>query len=99
MVSVCRRRQVNRAQLQAREFARDAVDGRAQVQANVGGHLVVAGATGVQLFAGDADQFGEPGLDIHVHIFQLDGPLEAARRNFLLHLVPGRLRFPQALPG
>ena len=47
------------------------------VQANVGSDLVVTATAGVQLLAGDADAVGQPGFDVHVHIFQADGPLEA----------------------
>ena len=41
-------------------------------------HLIIAAAAGVQLFAHIAGQFGEPGLDVHVHVFQFRLPDKAA---------------------
>ena len=64
--------------LQALDLAQDEVDLVAQVQSNVGGHLVVAAAAGVQLLAGDANAVGQARLDVHVHVFQVDAPLETA---------------------
>ena len=63
--------QFNRTLLQAGQFRGDQVNGAAQVKPYVCGHLVVTGATGMQLLAGYADELGEPGFDVHVHIFQL----------------------------
>ena len=48
----------------------DAVDGIAQPEAKVGGDLIVARARGVQLAAGLADPVGQPGLDVHVDVFE-----------------------------
>src|SRR3546814_2793014 len=39
---------------------------------------MVAGASGVQALAGVADSFGQPRLDIQVHVFEVCAPLEAA---------------------
>jgi len=59
------------------QFA-DQVDLAAQPQAHVGGDLVVAAAAGVQAFAGVAHQLGQSGLDVEVHVFQVQLPFEAA---------------------
>ena len=69
--------------LQVDQQRADQVDLAAQPQAHVGGDLVVAAAAGVQPLAGVADQLGQAGLDIQVHVFQVELPLEA-----------GRIRFP-----
>jgi hypothetical protein len=53
------------------------VDLAAQPQAHVGGDLVVAAAAGVQALAGVAHQLGQARLDVQVHVFQLELPLEA----------------------
>ena len=50
----------------------------AQVEAHVEGHLVVAGAGGVQLAADRADALDEPRLDVHVDVFEADLELEVA---------------------
>ena len=52
------------------------VDRMAQIQAYVGRNLVIAGTTGVQPFAGIADQCDEPSFDVQVHIFQIGRPDE-----------------------
>ena len=57
------------------------VDGRdlvAQPEADVGRDLVVTGAAGVKLLPSDADIGGERRLDVHVHVFELDAPVELA---------------------
>jgi len=69
--------------LQAFELAADAVDLAAQIQANIGRHLVVARAARMQFFAGDADHVGQPRFDVHVHIFLLDRPGKLAVPDFL----------------
>src|SRR5690606_10959072 len=68
--------QAQQALLQTGDFAEDGVDLVAQPEADVGGDLVVARAAGVQLLAGDADAVGQARLDIHVHVFQIDAPVE-----------------------
>jgi len=75
---------VQQAGHQSLHFVVDQVDLVAQLQADVGGDLVVAGAAGVQLLAGDADHVGEARFDVHVHIFQLDRPGELASLEFSL---------------
>ena len=67
---------LQQAFLQARYFGQDQVDFIAQPQADIGGHLVVTATTGVQFLAGHTDTVGEAGLDIHVHVFQVDAPVE-----------------------
>src|SRR5690606_17635166 len=59
-----------------RQFGADDVDLVPQPEADVGGHLIVAGAPGVELLAGDADAVGEPCLDVHVHVLEGLGPGE-----------------------
>jgi hypothetical protein len=56
----------------------DQVDLVAQPQPHVGGDLVVARAAGVQPLAGVADQLGQAGLDVQVHVLQVELPVEAA---------------------
>ena len=50
-------------------------------------HLIIAAAAGVQLFAHIAGQFGEPGLDVHVHVFQFRLPDKAAGLDLGAHPV------------
>ena len=59
--------------------AGDQVDLAAQPQAHVGGDLVVAAAAGVQALAGVARQLRQARLDVQVHVFQVELPLELAR--------------------
>jgi hypothetical protein len=70
--------------LQAGDFGQDQVDFVTQPQADVGGHLVVAAAAGVQFLAGDADAVGQARFDVHVHVFQVDAPVELAGLDFAL---------------
>ncbi len=83
----------------------DVVDGVAQVEADVGGHLIVAGAAGVQALAGVADQGSEALFDVEMHVFQVERPFELA--GFDLLPDPGHAPFDvgqvlggdDALPG
>jgi hypothetical protein len=54
------------------------IDGVAQPQAHVGGHLVVAGAAGVQALAGVAHLFRQCPLDVEVDVLVVQVPGEAA---------------------
>ncbi len=74
------------ALLQAGDLFDDHVDLVAQPQADVGGDLVVAATPGVQLLAGDADAVGQARLDVHVHVFQIDAPVELAGFDLALDL-------------
>src|SRR5690606_34125648 len=69
--------QVQQTGLQAGQLFGNHVDFVPQVQADVGGHLVIPATTGVQLLAGDADAVGQPGFDVHVYVFHAYGPFEA----------------------
>ena len=44
----------------------------------VGGHLVVATASGVELAADRTDPLRQPLLEVHVDVLERDGPLDAA---------------------
>jgi hypothetical protein len=70
--------------------ASDGIDLIAQVQAHIGGDLVVARAAGVQFLAGDADALGQARLDVHVHVLELDAPLEAALLDLAADLAEAR---------
>jgi hypothetical protein len=79
-------RQAQQALLQAGDFGQDQVDFVPQPEADVGGYLVVARTAGMQLLAGDADAVGQACLDVHVHVFQVDAPVELASLDFGLDL-------------
>jgi hypothetical protein len=64
------------ARAASRQQRGQGVDLAAQPQPHVGGHLVVAAAAGVQPLAGVAHQRGQARLDVEVHVFQLELPLE-----------------------
>ena len=64
-----------------------AVDPVAHVELEVGRHLVVARAGGVQPPRRLADQLLQPALDVHVHVFQRARELQAAGRDLLQHPV------------
>ena len=68
------------------EAGDDHVDFAAQIQTDVGGHLVVAGATGVQTLAGVADESRQTSLNIEMHVFELKLPFEGAGGDFLTDL-------------
>ena len=53
---------------QLAHLAVDGVDGVAHPQAEIGRHLIVARARGVQPPGRRADQFGEAGLHVHVDV-------------------------------
>jgi hypothetical protein len=65
--------------LQGATLLDERVGGVADVEPEIGRHLVVARPCRVQPAGGRADQLGEPGLDVHVDVFELAGEDEAAR--------------------
>ena len=75
--------QVHQSGLQTGDLAQDGIDGIPQIETDVGGHLIVTGASGVQLLAGNADALGQSCFNIHVHVFQFHRPGELAVANFL----------------
>src|SRR5690606_5786347 len=76
--------------LQAGDFAENDVDLVTQPQADIGSYLVVTATSGVQLLAGDADAVGQARFDVHVHVFQVDAPVELAGFDFRLDILePG----------
>ena len=58
-----------------------------QVQAQVGGHLVVARAAGVELTRHRADEFAQPALDGGVDVFVARLDLENPKVEFGAHLL------------
>jgi hypothetical protein len=69
-------RQVEQRRAQLAQQSDNVVDCRAQVKPDVGRHLIVARASGMQPLARIADQFGEPLFDIQMHVFEVKQPLE-----------------------
>ena len=74
--------QAQNAFLQFLQQLQNGVNLIAHIQADVGCHLVVAAAAGMQLLAGDADALGQARLNVHVHIFKVNAPFEIAGLNF-----------------
>ena len=64
-------------------WAVEAVDRLAHPQAEIGCHLVVAAAAGVQALASLADAVSEARLDVHVDVFEGLGEREAAARDLV----------------
>ncbi len=87
--------QIDQRSLAGLEAGHDAVDGVAQVEADIGRHLVVARATGVQALAGVADFGGERGFDVEMDIFLVQRPGELPGANLgqqFGHAAPDRLQ-------
>ena len=82
IVSACLLGEVEQRAAQFAQQATDPVDLAAQPQADVGRDLVVARAAGVQALAGVADQRGQARLDVQVHVFEVELPLELAALDF-----------------
>ena len=78
---------VNKHVLEVFDAMNDFVDFGAQIETDVGRHLVVAGAARVEALAGVADKSSEARFDIEMHVFELKLPLERARQNFRADLV------------
>ena len=60
----------------------DLVDRCAQVKPDVGRDLIVTRTRGMQPLAGVADDLGQSGLDIEVHVLQVELPFEGPGLDF-----------------
>jgi len=69
-------RQFQQTGLQFAHQVKNHVDRAAQIQADISGDLIVAAAAGMQTLAGIADLFGQTPLNIHVHVFEINAPVE-----------------------
>ena len=58
------------------------VDRVADIEPEIGRHLIVAGARGVQPSRRGPNQFGEPALDIHMDVFERALEVERALADF-----------------
>ena len=72
--------------LEVFDAADDFVRFGTQIEADVGRHLVVAGAPRVESLPGVADQRGEARLDVEVDVFEFELPLKGARGDFFADL-------------
>ena len=79
-------RQIDQSRLQASNQILNNGNLVAQPQADIGGNLVVAAASGVQAFAGVADFFGQAAFDVHVDIFQIQRPRNSTVLDFCYNL-------------
>jgi hypothetical protein len=57
----------------------DGIDGRADPEPEIGCHLIVARARGMQPPGRRPDQLGQARLDVHVNVFKLALEFELAR--------------------
>ena len=73
--------------LQMAHFFQDFINLRPAVKPCVRSHLVVAGACGMQLGTRRADASGQLAFNVHVHVFQLPAPREAACLNVLQNVL------------
>ena len=91
-------RLLDQRRLQRAHVGVQRVDGVPHPQAEVGRHLIVARARGVQPPSRLADNFGQPILDVHVHVFQRAAERQAAFARLLQHLIePGNDGFAVGL--
>ena len=67
---------------QSGDLCGDSVDRVAHPQPEVGRHLIVAAARGMQALAGFTDALGQPRLDVHVDIFKRGGKREQSGFDF-----------------
>ena len=65
-----RQRLLGKSFLVGGERGIDRVDGRTDPEPEIGRHLIVARARGMQPSGRRADQFREPALDIHMDVFE-----------------------------
>jgi hypothetical protein len=63
----------------------DLIDLGPQPEAHVRSHLVVAGARGMQPLPGVADERRQPALDVEMHIFGVERPLEGSGLDLAPH--------------
>ena len=84
----------NQAGLQLAQPVQEAVVRRHQPQAEVGRHLVVPAAAGVQLSGRVADQFPQPPFDRGVDIFVRRGKGEGSGGEFLADLLQAAFDLP-----
>ena len=61
------------------------VDDLLNIEPNVGGNLIVAGACRMELARHVADRLVQPALDVHVNVFELLAPRERIRLNLLAY--------------
>ena len=73
-------------QLQRGDLGQQHVDGVADIELEIGRHLVVARAGGVQAPGGIADLFAQPAFDIHVNVFECARESEFAALDLGQHL-------------
>ena len=81
--------------LQARDLAVDMIDGAPDIQPEIGRHLIVARARGVQLARNRPDQLLEPRLHRHVDVLIFAAELEAALRDLGADGIEPRRRWPR----
>ena len=77
---------VEQGPLQAQQIAVDGIDLAPQPEAQVGAHLVVAGAARVQFLAQGTEQLNQPPLHGEVHILGLQTGIEPALGRLAAHL-------------
>ena len=72
--------------LQPLHLAREPVDGVAHPEAEIGRHLVIARARGVEAAGSRPDQLAEPRLDVEVDVLVLGAERKAPRLDFAADL-------------
>ncbi len=83
--------QLDQRVLQAAQHCQAVVDRDPQEEAHVRGDLVVARTPGVQALAGLAHELGQAGLDVEVHVLEVEPPREAALLDLGADLAEARL--------
>ena len=73
------------------------VDFTAQVEADIGCNLIVAGATGVKTLAGVTNQCSESSFNIEMHVFKFKLPFKLAGLDFFTNLSHASLNVCQIL--
>ena len=98
MVAACSSARAISAAIRSTTWASSPSDAVAHPQAEIGRHLVVARARGVQAAGGFADDFLEAGLDVHVDVFERGLELEPAGLDLSAHAVQPGLDGGAVLP-